>query len=201
MDQNFQTSFIPKKPLAEDVVVRSGSVNIFLILSIFAFFAVILGSGGLYFYKGVLAKQVDTMSTNLNLAKGRFEPTEITRLQTLDKRLNAAEELLSNHVAISQIFTILQQYTLKTIRYTKFSSSIADPAGLKVNVKMSGQAIGYRSVALQADMFSKNKNIIDPSFTNLSLDNKGNVLFDLDFSVDPTFVNYKQVIMNNSTSQ
>ena len=58
---------------------------------------------------------------------------------------------------------------------------------------MSGAAVGYRSIALQADLFSQNKNIIDPSFSNLSLDEKGNVLFDLEFGVDSSFVNYQQV--------
>ena len=53
---------------------------------------------------------------------------------------------------------------------------------------------GYRSIALQSDLFSKNKNFIDPIFSNLSLDDKGNVLFDLGFSVDMNFLAYKQVI-------
>ena len=65
---------------------------------------------------------------------------------------------------------------------------------------MSGQAIGYRSIALQADLFAKNKNLIDPVFSNLSLDDKGNVLFDLTFSVDQSFVNYKQVVKRESSS-
>ena len=53
---------------------------------------------------------------------------------------------------------------------------------------MSGLAIGYRSVALQSDLFAQNKNLIDPVFSNLTLDDKGNVLFDLEFSVDPSLL-------------
>jgi hypothetical protein len=62
---------------------------------------------------------------------------------------------------------------------------------------MSGQAIGYRSIALQADLFTKNKNLIDPVFSNLSLNEKGNVIFDLEFYVDPNFINYKQTLTMN----
>ena len=63
---------------------------------------------------------------------------------------------------------------------------------------MSGIAIGYRSIALQSDLFAENKNLIDPIFSNLTLDNSGNVIFDLDFSVDPDFINYQKTLMTQS---
>ena len=65
-------------------------------------------------------------------------------------------------------------------------------------VKTSGIAVGYKSVALQSDLFTKNKNLIDPVFSNLSLDNSGNVVFDLEFSVDPSLVNYKTMLLTES---
>ena len=65
---------------------------------------------------------------------------------------------------------------------------------------MNGVAVGYRSVALQSDLFPKNRNIIDPVFSNLVLDERGNVTFDLDFSVDPTFVDYKEMLKRASST-
>ena len=67
-----------------------------------------------------------------------------------------------------------------------------------VDVAMKGQAVGYRSIALQSDLFAQNKQLIDPVFSNLTLDNKGNVLFDLQFSVDPTFIDYKKMLAENN---
>jgi hypothetical protein len=199
MDQNFQTSFIPKKPIMEERVrSSSSSVGLFMIASIFVFFTVLLGSAGLYFYKNSLMVQLTTMKTDLNLAKNRFEPTAINKLQILDKRLNAGTEILSKHIAISPIFKAIESVTIKNIRYSKFTYSLADTN--KIEVKMTGQAIGYRSVALQADLLSKNKYFIDPVFSNLSLDSKGNVLFDLSFSVDPSLVGYKQMLETSSNS-
>ncbi|MEK7572616.1 MAG: hypothetical protein AAB493_02040 [Patescibacteria group bacterium] len=198
MDQNFQTSFIPKRPIVEEKTASSSSVGLFTIISLFIFFAVSLGSGGLYFYKGVLEKSKIKMENDLSLAKNRFEPATINRLKNSDERLNAAAEVLSNHIAISPIFQILESLTMKNVRYTKFSYALNNENN--VEVKMSGQTIGYRSVALQADLFSKNKNLIDPIFSNLTLDNKGNVLFDLTFSVDPTFVDYKQMLETTSSN-
>ncbi len=44
----------------------------------------------------------------------------------------------------------------------------------------------------------KNKYITDPVFSNLNLDDKGRVGFDLTFNVDPTFVNYKDMLLRMS---
>jgi hypothetical protein len=87
---------------------------------------------------------------------------------------------------------------MKTVRYTDFSYELGTEKNASVKVKMSGQAIGYRSIALQSDLFAKNKNFIDPVFSNLTLDANGSVLFDLEFSVDPSFVNYKQTLLTES---
>jgi len=193
MDQNFQTSFIPKKPMIEERVSASRSIGFLAIISILIFFTVVVATGGLYFYKGVLAKNIEKMENDLNLAKNRFEPSKILQLQVLNERLNASSEILKKHIVVSPIFKALQQVTMKTISYTKFGYYIDDIDG-RIVVKMSGIAVGYRSVALQSDLLTKNKNLIDPVFSNLLLDDKGNVLFDLEFSVNPDFVNYRKAL-------
>ena len=107
MEQDFQTSFIPKKPMIEERAVATRPVGLLTVLSIFIFFAVILVSGGLYFYKGILTTNITQMENDLNLAKGRFESSKITQLQVLDKRLSSSNEILGSHIAISPIFEIL----------------------------------------------------------------------------------------------
>lgn len=200
MEPNFQTSFIPKKPILDEHVASSQPVSVFLIASLFILFTVLLGTGGLYFYKGVVSKNIVSMEGTLTLAQNRFEPSKIVELQVLDKRLRAADEILSKHIVTSPIFKALEKITMKTVRYTKFNYELLTEKSTKttVNVKMSGVAVGYRSIALQSDLFAKNKNLIDPIFSNLTLDNNGNVVFDLEFSVDPSFVNYKQMLLTQS---
>ena len=198
MEQNFQTSFILKKPIIAERAVSTSSVSFSLIISIFIMFTLLIGSGGLYFYKGIVGKSIDQKKSDLDKARNRFEPKTISLYQVLDKRLKSSTEILSKHVAVSPIFQALQDVTLKTVRYTKFSYSLSDEKNAKVEVKMSGVAIGYRSIALQADVFAKNatygKYFINPVFSNLSLDNSGNVIFDLTFSVDPTFIDYEEIL-------
>ncbi|OGI61108.1 hypothetical protein A2814_02110 [Candidatus Nomurabacteria bacterium RIFCSPHIGHO2_01_FULL_38_19] len=199
MEPNFQTSFIPKKPMVKEHATASRPIGFLTIISIFVLFTMLLASGGLYFYKTIVTKNIAEMEKTLFLAKNRFEPSKITELQVLDKRLRAGSEILSKHIVISPIFQTLQLITMKTVRYTKFNYDFGGNADDKVSVKMSGVAKGYSYLALQSDLFAKNKNFIDPVFSNLSLDITGNVVFDLDFSVDPSFVDYKVMVLTEDS--
>jgi len=200
MEPNFQTSFIPKKPMVAERAPQTRSVGILTIISFFIFFTVLLATGGLYFYKGIVAKSITEMEKSINLAQNDFEPSKITQLQLLERRLNASTDILAHHLAISPVFRALSAITMKTVRFTKFGYAFADDKDVKnskVIIKLSGQAVGYRSIALQSDLFTEKeegKNFIDPVFSNLTLDDKGNVLFDLEFSVNPAFVDYKTML-------
>ena len=198
MEPNFQTSFIPKRPVLKESVVSAAPVSIFLIISLFVLFTVLISTGGLYFYKGILIKKVADMENTLNLARNRFEASKIFELKAFDKRLIASTDILSKHFTVTPIFDALEKITMKSVRFTKFSYELGADSNSAVSVKMSGVAIGYRSIALQSDLFAKNKNLIDPIFSNLTLNDNGNVVFDLNFSVNPAFVNYKQTLMTQN---
>lgn len=189
---DFQTSFIPKKPLAEErapapATQKRGLLS--LIASII-FFATIAAAGGVYLYRTSLASQVADLSTSLDRARSAFEPSLVETLQTLDKRLTASKEVLANHVTISPIFASLEELTLKSVRFTKFTYAIPEDTKL-LTVTMTGSARSYTSIALQSDMFGRNKYFQDVVFSNLQLDSAGNVGFDLEFTVDQSYVNYK----------
>lgn len=190
MDKEFQTSFIPKKPLTEDKVISERPVSIVTLLATVVFFATLVAGVGAYGYKVILTKQVKGMSESLDLAKNAFEPTLLADLQVLEKRINASQEILTNHIAVSPIFRSLQDLTLKSIRFTKFNYNLAKDGSIEV--KMSGLSPNYNyiTLALQSDVLAKNKYINNPVFSNLNLDEKGNVTFDLAFSVDSSFVRY-----------
>lgn len=180
--------------MMEEPAATPRSFGILTVISVIIFLTMVVASGGLYFYKQITVKSISNMEKDLDLAKNRFEPSKIVQLQILDRRLRASTEILSKHIAISPIFKALQDITMKTVRYTGFSYDLNTDKNFQVRVKMGGLAVGYRSIALQADLFSQNKYFIDPIFSNLSLDDKGNVLFELEFSVEPSFVDYQQMI-------
>ena len=189
MEPTVQTSFIPRKPLTEEHVTRERPVGIFTFVGTVLFLASIVAAGGMYFYKANLTKSYADKSAQLEAVKNTFEPGLIQDLQSLDRRLDASSDILSNHIALSPIFDELSRLTLRSVRYTKFSYEIAKDTGV-IKVKMSGQSSDYNSIALQAQAFNKSKSMKNIVFLNLTLDDHGKPSFDLEFTVDPAFVKY-----------
>lgn len=202
METTFQTSFIPKQPVTEQKQSRvSSSVNILLFISIVIFVISVIAAGLVYFYKSTLEKSVATSEEELARAKDAFDGNFITDLQTADKRLRAAGEVLGNHIILSPIFEILQSSTLKTVRFTKFTHTVVGTgAGARVEVKMSGRARDYTAIALQSDALTRSKYIKDPLFSNLTLDDQSNVLFEVVFTVDPHLVLFTDVVAKGDSA-
>ena len=195
MDNELQTSFIPKKPAIVERTTSVRSTNIFGFLATIIFFASIVAAGGLYFYKGILTSQISDMSQSLERSKAAFEPSLISSLQILDKRLSSSKEILSSHVTVSPIFKSLEELTLKSIRFTKFTYALSTTGTSKIAVKMSGQtSSGYTPIALQSNKLSENKYVKDIVFSNLTLLQNGGVSFDLDFNVDSNFILFEKNI-------
>ena len=59
MDQNFQTSFIPKAPVADTRTAKARPTSFFLMLYNFVFLSVGIAYAGLYLYKNILNQKVD----------------------------------------------------------------------------------------------------------------------------------------------
>lgn len=191
MDTNFQTSFIPKKPLAESSTPVVHETSLFSFIATLVFFAMIVAAVAMYFYQNALAKSIASDSASLVAARNSFEPALITQLKTLDRRLTDANVLLRNHIAVSPIFAALQGVTLKSVQFTKFSYSTPSDPSAPITVRMSGRARDYSSIALESDELATNKSIHNPIFSNLTLDERtGTVTFDLVFTVDADLVRF-----------
>lgn len=192
MDTNFQTSFIPKKPLAEERVVVPTHTSLYSFIATLIFFAALAAAGGMYFYQASLTKSIATSEAQLVIARDSFEPTLITTLQTLGRRITDSSVLLKNHIAVSPIFAALSAGTLKSIQFTKFSYINPVDSTAPVMVTMSGKARDYQSIVLESDQLSVNKDIHNPLFSNLALDPvTGMVGFDLAFTVSPDLVRFQ----------
>ncbi|MEN9582770.1 MAG: hypothetical protein RL641_724 [Candidatus Parcubacteria bacterium] len=210
MDQQLQTSFIPKKPVTEArAPVSRSSVSFFSVIATVIFVIAIVMLGGSYFYKFTLEKDRAKLANSIADNTTKFDKVFLREVTTLDKRIRAANEVLKKHTLVSPIFTKLEQLSLKTVQFTKFElSPSATSATGQINVKMSGRAINYAAIASESDVLagndsSKNTYFLNPIFSNLNLDDRARVSFDLSFSVDPELVSYPAYIgrLNSNTTQ
>ncbi len=204
-----QTSFIPKRTLDTQArIERADTVSIFTVLSTIIFFLAIVAGGGIFFWQQSLKAQVQEVEATLIKERESFSEDTIRDLTDLSNRLKSSEELLDNRLYSSKIFELLNQNTIQTVRFSKFSvdPSMVDKTKLKMTV--SGQAKDYASVALQSDIFSKLTNtVLEYEFSNLTLDQAGNVLFDMSATLDkkaiafdtvPEVVDYSESLSNQS---
>ncbi|MDQ3076956.1 MAG: hypothetical protein M3Q63_02825 [bacterium] len=197
MDPKFQTTFIPKKPLIQTTNNRPPhTINFFTLISLIIFITTVILAVGVWGYQKYLTKNITTLETTLNTELEKFEPSLVADLGRLDTRLKSAKSLLNQHIALSSLFDFLSKVTLPTVRFSSFRYAIN---GQKITLTMSGQARSFSSVALQASELQQEKNlnyIQNPLFSNLNLDEAGNVNFDFTGTVDSSKILYRNYINN-----
>ncbi|MEK7596779.1 MAG: hypothetical protein AAB450_01555 [Patescibacteria group bacterium] len=194
MDPQFKTSFIPKKPIVAPAGGYSApsTINLFSLLAMTLFIIALVLSGAVFFYKSLLAKQIESNKATLERAKGAFDPELIERIIRLDTRIETSKKLLADHLAISPFFDFLSTVTLHTVRFKDFSFSYLSKN--KIKVEMKGQAESYASIALESDLLNSQKYLKDTIVSDMALEPSGLVSFKVEATIDPSLVSYSATI-------
>jgi hypothetical protein len=192
METKFQTSFIPKKPLVsnESVHVR-GSTSIFMIIGVIAFVASIVVAGFTFFAKGYLTKSQDQLRVDLAANEQRFNVPLIEELKKANTKIDIANQLLKNHVAVSEALNIVSGLTAEKVQFSSFQFTSSAPTPVPgssmpqstYRIQMRGTADSFNSIAFQSDVFNRsskygtNKVLKNPVLSDLSVDSSGYVNF------------------------
>lgn len=198
MENSFQTSFIPKKPVTSSISDREPR-SFFSLISVFILIISIIAAGGLFLYKNYLLKQQGSFSSSLSVARSSFEKETIDELELFDKRTESAKLILNNHIVLSPLFELLGEITIPQIQYTDFEQQTNEKGSF---VSMRGVARDYRSIALQAEVFNSTKgsSLKNVLFYDLTKDKNNNVSFYLKFNVDPALLSYGNISLLDQTA-
>ncbi len=192
MEPKFQSSFIPKGPIAQGPVtgarISRGGKSFFGLIATLIFAIALLSSIGVFGYRFYLSRSITSMGTDLEAARQNLQPSTITELTRLNSRLISTQRLLTNHSVLSPLFDFLETSTLKNVRFTDFKYVAK---GRAHELSMRGQARGYAAVALQSDILNKSTYLKNQIFEGLDLDEKGNVVFTFSATVEPTLLSYR----------
>jgi hypothetical protein len=193
MEPKFQSSFIPKGPLATPGAigrVHKKEKSFFGIIGTIVFILTLLTAAGVFGYTQFLKYRISKMSSDLEAARAAIDPSVIRELTRTDARIKSTQQLLSRHVAMSPLFDYLEDSTLRTVRFTELGYGEGDRGGLGLILK--GQARSYAALSLQSDEFAKSAYIKEPIFSDLTLDDKGNVGFSFNAMLDPGLTSFKR---------
>jgi hypothetical protein len=168
----------------------SAPINLFSLIGIVVFVLALALSGGVFFYKDLIEKNIASSKATLERARDAFEPELIKKIILLDSRIEASKTLLNSHVSVSELFNALSSVTLKSIRFRDFSFSYL--AKDKVSISMKGQAQSFAGVALQSDLFNQQKYLKDTLIGDLSLEPTGTIGFTVTSTIDPSLVSYSE---------
>lgn len=200
MEPKFQTSFIPKKPIVDDVGVSVGVVretNIFSIIASIFFVLSLLAMGGLYAGKMVLTKQIAVADEDIKKQKDAFQVDEIKNLIDSNDRILSAKSLVEGHISLSPLLSLLQQLTVKRIRI--IGLNYANKAGVPV-LTLTGEALNYNALTDQSRIFSESSYMSNNKFSNFVLEDNGYIKVDFVTAIDTNLVSYKKAIDSLSST-
>ncbi len=194
MEPNFKTSFIPKKPISINQGSSPSPVRSFNIYSLLAttfFILALLASGGLFAYTKILEGDIATAGQEIEDARSAFQVDEIKDLIAASARIKAINSLLEKHVVVSKILTLLEELTLKKVRYTEFHYAIKNNAPT-IDMKVESQT--YNALAVQGNIFDNNEFIQNPTFTSYAAGENGLITTTFFATINPSFISYKNSV-------
>jgi hypothetical protein len=194
-----KTSFIPKTPFlkADKLDYRRAGLGFILKASIVLFVISLTFFVGVWVYKEIVNRQIEELSISLGRARAVFDPISISEIEELSLSIPIAKGLLSQHLLPSRIFDILEDLTLKEIRFTSFDyaykpvqkDNILGPfrqndIPAAITVVLNGEAKNYMALAQQSEVLKRSAKISEFSFSNFNLTPDGNVSFALKIIFD-----------------
>jgi len=173
-----------------------GPINLLSLVSTVVFILALAGAIGCFLYQSYLNSRIASDEQSLNLAKGQFDPTTINSIIRLDTRLSVANSLLSKHAELSNIFALLENVTLQTVRFNDFALMTGDQNVLTLDMK--GEAAGFSDVAQQSAALNKSAYFGNLIVSGLSLEQNGAVAFSIATTIKPSLVTYTAGTLNNT---
>ncbi len=162
-----------------------------MIVSGIIFLATIFTAAGVFFYNQFLASEIENKSIILDREKGGLDLEIIQEFTKLDKRIESAKEILNQHTSLVPLFELLEKNTLRSVQFDKCQFETGKDG---IILGLDGVADSYAAVALQADVFGADKNIIKPVFSNLGINFEGLVTFTVSAEIDPRLISFRNSV-------
>ena len=198
--QQFQTSFIPKKPLiAENPGTRTREpVSIFLILSIMIFLGSIASVGGVYLWEKTALEQQAVYKETLAQNRSSFGEEQLEIFKKLNTKINLAQEHLNSLLTPRALFDILSAVTVQSVRYKSFTFTPPQKVGDPIKISMVGEGAGFQAVAYQSDVLAGQSRIKNPVLADFAVNENGFVSFTFSGEIDPKDVLYRSQFGTNN---
>lgn len=218
MEPKFQTSFIPKKQITSvggltgnsmgsGPVQQKAKANLasaYMAMAVIIFIISVGAVGGAYFWKSYLKSANEQYKIDLAKMEEKFDINLIKKLKAKNIQIDSAKRLISNHVALSQAFDIVQRMTVADVRFSTMDFKGDSESGGKYVLNIKGQGKNLATVAFQSDVladlakYGLDGVIKNPIISSPTLELSGAVSFGLTADLDKGSVSYTKSVTGES---
>jgi hypothetical protein len=191
MEQRFDTSFIPQKPIFKEEAGarRHEPIPIVTLIGFAIFFAMLILTGLTFFFDKKETESVEALSAQLGTEKDRFNPQAIEELKAMSARLSLAKKVIDNHVGVTGLLDLIQSRTLKSVYYQNLRLTKDEKRGY--TVALQGEAPSFGILYAQLEEYRQEPKIthVDTGDTRLN-DRTGAITFDFTLTLSPEVLKY-----------
>lgn len=183
-----------------------GGTSIYMTIGILLFVVSLASVGAAYVWKQYLQTSQDQYKSELSAREQQFNIDQITQLKQINVQIDTARSLLSNHLALSQIFKIISHFTIDNIQFLSLDVTTPQAQGGDLAITMSGAGVNLAAVAFQSDVLGSLENynlhniVKNPIIANPSIDSKtGVVSFSFTADINPSALSYETLVTSTSS--
>ena len=142
---------------------------------------------GIFMYGRILAGNLSAKDAALAEAEASIDPVTVENFVRLRDRLDSGTALLTNHVAFSNFFALVETLMPSTARFTSLHLAANDEGAVKL--EGAGVARSFNALAATSAAFATDGRIKDAIFSNIVVSSKdASVSFALTAMLDPKLV-------------
>jgi len=201
MADQFQTTFIPKgnnTPSQKTISSKKKVASIVTLVTFLVFALSAAMSGYVLVNQRVTQANIESITLELTKVRESVDDGTIQQIADISDRIRLASDLLDNHLAPSEIFVLLETYTLPTIGFQQFSYDYVE--GNVVRISGQGVAAGYGSVVKQSDTYTAADNFSDVVFSNLLRNIDGTVNFTFEAKLKKKPILFQESMKNDGAN-
>lgn len=194
------TILVPKRRIGT-IGARRKKTDLFTVIAIGIFVAVMIAWGGIKGYQFYLKTRIAGLEDQLQIAQEQIDTSIIFDLRAVDEKLKLANLVLAKHVNLASIFALLSDLTLtENVRFNSLTyvDSTRSPVILErahgSSVLLAGTARNFSSLAYQSELFTASPDINDVTFSSIEVETEtGFVNFDVSFNLSTSLLSYYDV--------
>ncbi|TSC71265.1 MAG: hypothetical protein G01um101449_32 [Parcubacteria group bacterium Gr01-1014_49] len=181
------TSFVPRPSGAAPRSFHFDFTGAFGVVSYVILGIVFVLALGVFTYGRILSGSLSAKDAALVKAESTIDPVTVENFVRLRDRLDSGSTLLTNHIAFSNFFTLVENLMPSTARFTTLHLAANDEGGVKLEA--SGVARSFNALAAASAALAVDGRIKDAIFSNIVVSARdGSVSFALTAMLDPKLV-------------